>query len=324
MADLIHKAEPTAIEARLIAAAVEPSTPQKPLYLDSTFCQIYFPHNDPGEERVVRRENGNLAIKLTAGEIIMPGWGKNDIQLGLPWGPKARVILMHLNQIALLTHNPVIDVEKNIRSFVRLVLKEASYGRNNDRIKEQLGRLANTHLQITRKKDGSEDHFHTVDGKFVRGCEMWIQGKVIWPVQILLSADYFQDLNAHAVPLVENHIRALSHNALALDVYSWLAHRLHRIPPNRPQQISWLRLHAQFGHRYSRLNNFRRDFSEVLKMVMRLYKKARVEEGERGRRKVFASSTPGAPSIVREPARMGLTLYHSEPPVPQKFISLDR
>jgi hypothetical protein len=317
----IPKAHPTVIEARLAAAAVEPSSPQKPLYLDSTFCQIYFPHRDPGEERVVRRENGNLTMELAAGKIIMPGYGINDIRLGLPWGPKARVILMYLSQRALLTHNPVINVEENLSTFVHLALKQASYGRNCIAVKEQLSRLAGTSLQITRKKD--ERSVVVVNGYFIHGCEMWLEGRVVWPKQIVLSQDYFHDLNAHAVPLVEDHIRALSHNAMALDIYAWLAHRLHRIARHRPQQISWLRLWGQFGHNYELLFNFRRDFRKALKQVLILYKKAHVEEGVRGQRKVYIESSSGM-NIVREPARMGLTLYHSEPPVSKKFISLDR
>ena len=47
---------------------------------------------------------------------------------------------------------------------------------------------------------------------------------------IRLSADYFESLQRHAVPLNKHYLSALSHSAMALDVYSWLAQRLHRIP----------------------------------------------------------------------------------------------
>jgi hypothetical protein len=40
-----------------------------------------------------------------------------------------------------------------------------------------------------------------------------------------LSLDYWESLKAHAVPLDEGHIARLSHSALALDIYSWLANR---------------------------------------------------------------------------------------------------
>jgi hypothetical protein len=41
------------------------------------------------------------------------------------------------------------------------------------------------------------------------------------------------------------HIAALSHSALALDIYAWLAQRLHRIPPGKPQRVSWEALQGE-------------------------------------------------------------------------------
>jgi hypothetical protein len=50
-----------------------------------------------------------------------------------------------------------------------------------------------------------------------------------------LSDDYFDSLTRHAVPLNHMAVSALSGSAFALDVYAWLAQRLHRIPPSKPQ-----------------------------------------------------------------------------------------
>jgi len=35
----------------------------------------------------------------------------------------------------------------------------------------------------------------------------------------------------HAVPLDERALAGLAHSSLALDIYAWLAQRLHRVPP---------------------------------------------------------------------------------------------
>ena len=53
--------------------------------------------------------------------------------------------------------------------------------------------------------------------------------RVLWPSTVTLSADYFASLQQHAVPLDPRAIAALAGSALALDVYVWLAQRLHRI-----------------------------------------------------------------------------------------------
>jgi hypothetical protein len=49
-----------------------------------------------------------------------------------------------------------------------------------------------------------------------------------------LSAEYFESLQEHGVPLDERALAALAHSPLALDVYAWLAQRLCRVHPNKP------------------------------------------------------------------------------------------
>ena len=61
-----------------------------------------------------------------------------------------------------------------------------------------------------------------------------------------MSLDYFESLTRHAVPLDERAIAALAHSAMALDVYCWLAQRLHRIPEGKPQFVPWAALFEQF------------------------------------------------------------------------------
>ena len=39
---------------------------------------------------------------------------------------------------------------------------------------------------------------------------------------------------------------------MGLDIYTWLAQRLHRVNPSKPQFIPWPRLHEQFGQNYAR------------------------------------------------------------------------
>jgi hypothetical protein len=56
-----------------------------------------------------------------------------------------------------------------------------------------------------------------------------------------------------------------THSALDLDIYAWLAQRLHRIPKGKPQTITWQALKSQFGPDYDRLRKFREKFVLALK-----------------------------------------------------------
>ena len=47
---------------------------------------------------------------MLAGEAMHPGRG-DCVPVGLPFGPKARLVLMHINQQALLSQSPCIEIE---------------------------------------------------------------------------------------------------------------------------------------------------------------------------------------------------------------------
>ena len=98
----------------------------------------------------------------------------------------------------------------------------------------------------------------------------------IRPEVLTLSKEYWEHLKEHAVPLDERHIRALSHSGMALDIYTWLAHRLHRIPETKPALVTWPLLHDQFGAEIAGLRNFRRMFRIALKQVLALYPSAKI------------------------------------------------
>ena len=116
-----------------------------------------------------------------------------------------------------------------------------------------------------------------------------------------LSADYFNSLQNHAVPLNEISLGALGHSSMALDLYSWLAQRLHRIPENRPQFITWAAIKDQFGDGFGQMNNFKRKFRVAMKHVLLQYAAARVEDDSRG-----------------------LTLRNSPPPVAKRLFVVNK
>ena len=86
---------------------------------------------------------------------------------------------------------------------------------------------------------------------------------MLWPSTIELSAEYFASL-AMLVPLDERAVPALAHSAQGLDIYAWLAQRLHRVPRGRAQFVPWTSLHEQFGHGYRRIRKFREVFLRTL------------------------------------------------------------
>lgn len=312
---------PSLIQQRLIDGAAfqieNPDEPQNYLFQHTVLCQTCLPFRDPGDEaRTWERLNGNVHLKVLAGEAMHPEQGRL-VPVGLPFGPKARMILMHINQQALRQKTPEVEIQDSLTKFVRRTLELAPHGRNMRTVKEQLARLSAASIRLGVVKDG---HAITVNSNIVTAFDIWFpkddRQRVLWPSIIRLSLDYWESLKAHAVPLDEDHIARLSHSALALDIYAWLANRLHRIPANKPITVSWPALHGQFGQGYNRIDHFRAAFRVALNEVLTLYKTARIDlHTDRQKPRTLLQ---GGKLVLREPHAKGLTLYNSPPPVSRR------
>jgi hypothetical protein len=277
---------PTPTQQRVIeaASAAGADLALALLYQHSALCQTFLPYRDPGEEvRSWERLNGNVHLEVLAGKAMHP-LEERLKPVGLPFGPKARLVLMHINQQALLAQSPDIEVQDTLTRFVRSALKLDTGGRTIRTVKDQLARLSAASIRLGLVKDGRA---RTVNSQIVSAFDIWFpkdeRQRVFWPSTVRLSLDYWESLKAHAVPLVESHIAALSHSGMALDIYAWLAQRLHRVPPGKPALICWPLLQAQFGQDYTRLDQFRdRGFKPALKQVLALYRDAKIDVDGRG------------------------------------------
>jgi hypothetical protein len=282
----VAKVAQTRIRERLIDAAVllnSPNDPLSVLYQHSVLCQTCLPFRDPGDDaRVWERVNGGVRLKVLAGEAMHPLRG-DFVPVGLPFGPKARLVLMHINQQALLSQSPCIEIEDSLTRFVRRMLKLDTGGRTIRVVKEQLSRLSAASIRLGLVKEGKAT---TVTSQIVTAFDIWFpkdeRQRVLWPSTVQLSLDYWESLKTHAVPLDETAVAALSHSALALDIYAWLAQRLHRVPEGASGLLVWPVLHSQFGLGYARLNDFRKYFQVALKQVVAVYPKARIDLDRRG------------------------------------------
>ena len=110
----------TPIQERLVeAASLEDSdSALSRLYQHSALCQTFLPYRDPGAARSWERVNGSVLLEVLAGKALHPV--KMALTpIGLPFGPKARLVLMHINQQALLANSPEIEVQDSLTSFVR-------------------------------------------------------------------------------------------------------------------------------------------------------------------------------------------------------------
>ena len=109
------------------------------------------------------------------------------------------------------------------------------------------------------------------------------------------------------MPIDEAAVRQIANNSMALDVYCWLAYRLHALPG--PTPVSWAALYAQFGQGYARRDHFRGKFKETLELAMSVYPAADVTVAERG-----LLLKPSRRPVAGKSARLSLVAGHTLPP----------
>ena len=284
-ADLPAMTLPSRIQQRLIRSAVEieADDPGAILFQHTVFCQIGLPYRNPGQAlRLWQRSQGAANLEVEAGRAFHPGEG-SFVDVGLPFGPKPRLILVYLNAEALRTGSPVIEVEDSLTAFVcRIGLCQD--GRSIRTVKDQLSRLSAAEIRLAVAY--GEAQARQVNAHIVGEFDLWFpkdkRQRVLWPTTVTLDPRYFQSLQRHAVPLDERAVASLSHTAMGLDLYCWLAQRLHRVNPGKPAFISWVALRDQFGWHYGKMYKFRQVFRDTLAMVLSQYRGARLELDDRG------------------------------------------
>ncbi len=277
------------------SVAIRTAPPERIDFLHTVQCQIGIPYRNPGDHvREWDRKQGNASLRIEAGSVIDPETG-NFVHVGLPYGEKPRLVLIHMATEAVRTGSPVVDVEESMTGFARSLGLETN-GQQLKSLKDQLARLAASTVRMGTVEEGRAVQVNT---QFVSAFDLWFpkqaDQRVLWPSTVRLSEEYFQSLGQHAVPLDHRAVAALASSSMALDIYAWLAQRLHRVPTGKPQFIAWNSMYEQFGQGFARIRDFRRRFLQTLHQVASAYPAARLTADDRG-----------------------LTLSHSPPPVPPR------
>jgi len=272
--------KPTAITNRLVDARVEllhrfwGNSPK--LYNHAILCSVGLPYRNQGTDvRVFSRTSGTTSLRLEAGAI--PRLDGSFEEVGLPYGPRARLLLLHLCSEAVKNQSPIIEVEDSFTAFARS-LGLATTGRNLKTLRDQVRRMSAVSMRLAKRTGDYVDVFQgpvfsKMRAEFPKD-ETQLQ---LWPSFVEFSPDFYESLRQHAVPLRKEAVSALKHSARALDVYVWLAHRLWRINDSKPITIRWTTLRFQFGTREQGIKSFKRAFKTALKQVLMVYPEAKVE-----------------------------------------------
>ena len=279
----------TRLRRRLIDAAADiiEKQPRKPEFLHSVLCQVALPRART-EARSFQRSSGKAVVEVEAGKLYKRG---KLVPAPLPYGVKPRLVLLHLCGEAVRTGSPEIEVGRSAREFLsRLGLDNG--GHEYARFRVQMEALAACRMTLGMSVGGQDV---TINTQPISRFEAWTQhdgqSLGLWPGSMTLSAEFYSTLLEHAVPLDPRAIAGLQKSALALDIYTWLAHRLCRVRKPEGIKASWTNLRQQFGQEYACPKDFKKEFRAALLKVCAAYPFARVSE-EIGGLRLFSSPTP--------------------------------
>lgn len=268
---------PTELKLVSVAAEIMQDPPDRADFLHTVMCQVGLPRSQT-DQRTFERQSGHVSILLEAGKL----WNGADwIEQPLPYGTTPRLVMVHVSSEAIRTQQRSIEIGDSIRQFLTSLGMQTSGGARGGytALRKQMEALAACRLTLGMHAEG---RVVTMDAKPIKRFEAWLQHdgsqRTLWPGVLELSEDFFNTLATHAVPLDYRALASLKHSALALDIYTWLAHRLCRVKNAQGTKLSWTNLREQFGQEYANSKNFKKKFRHALHQVLTVYPDAHIED----------------------------------------------
>lgn len=262
----------------------EPLNSKDRYHVHSVLALCGLPYKKPPEgQGDYVREYGRSSLVVQAGYLKDPNTGKMTKQ-GLPYGPKARLLLLHICTMALRQNTHEIEVADSMSAFIRELGFEVTGGTRGTiaQFKEQLHRLAAARMQIGLWRG---DKTTTISTQPIEAFDVWLPSdpaqRMLWNTKLYMDEKFFRTLKDHALPVDIRAMRAFAHSAKQIDIVLWLVSRLNGM--DRVTPISWDSLKDQFGRDItSRDRKFRQSFTEDIKAIQDVYPNLRLSLSAKG------------------------------------------
>jgi hypothetical protein len=296
---------PRRSELDVLRAAVElwDAEEQEIGYLARLFTQTSLPYRDPGDVPMWGRRNGNLSLVVQPGMVLeRDGTGRS---IGYPFGTIPRLLLTWMSTEAVRTRSPDLALGTSLAEFMRMLEIQPSGGKKGTvaRLRTQMERLFQATLSVRWDGDSSRETGGRLN--VASAYDLWWADKdperpSLLPSTVRLSAEFFQEVVQHPVPIDVGALRALRGSPLRLDLYCFLTFRMSRL--RRPTDIPWESLRGQFGSNNADTPQgraqFRKDLEKHLREVLLVYRECKVEVTKTGLR-LYPSPTHVPPRVLK-------------------------
>lgn len=253
-------------------------------YIHSVLALCALPYRRPADgTRDFLREYGKSSLVVQSGYLKDPVTGKMTPQ-GLPYGPKARLLMLHICTMAVRQKSHQIEIADSMSAFIRDLGFPVTGGERGTitQFKEQLNRLAAARMQIGVWR---EDRATTISTQPIEAFDIWLPSdpnqRLLWNTTLTLDKRFYETLRQHALPVDIRTLRAFTQSAKQIDIVLWLAYRLRSLA--KPTVLSWDALQGQFGTDVtSRVRKFRQSFADDLAHIAEVFPRIPVRLTEKG------------------------------------------
>ena len=235
-------------------------------------AQATLPHTNPDlpPGTMYSRRTGRLTLN------IAPTTSK----YGVPFGTIPRIVLAWICTEAMRTSSRTLVLGRSQNEFLEKIQLHSN-GRDIARMREQCMRLFRSVISVEYETDGFEASqrlpITSSDTIF------WHKSpdmQSLWNSELLLTQEFYDEVQAHPVPIDLRVFHALSKSPLAMDIYTWLTYRMFvlRASGKPSARIPWVGLKSQLGSNIADtpagLRLFRSRFRERLREVLLFYPEA--------------------------------------------------
>lgn len=277
------------IERRIVEAASNYlAVEESPIsFLYSGFAHVGLPHKKLDDSEAWQVTTDRASMVVSPGRKA--GADGKPVFVGVPYGSKARLIMIYLQTEALRTENREVELGGSLRAWLKRMGISVG-GKSVNDVREQADRIARCLFTFEFKGVDSSGFMNQtiVDSGMFENDSSLLEC-------VKLSETFYQQLQKHPIPIEEAAIRELNGHSQALDIYCWLAYRLHVL--KQPTPVTWTALKAQFGAGTARMDHFKTGFITNLKLALAVYPEAEV-------------------LVLKE----GVILHPARPPVSPKII----
>ena len=257
--------------------------------------QFGLPHSPVEGEKWVRKD-GNRTLRITA-----------DSRYGVPYGSIPRLLIAWVATWQVRHPSAtVIELGKNLSSFLEDELHLPRTGKYIRNVKEQLIALFTSKISVT-VEDDVPDHFGYKSAQLADEIELWGHTEkqdALWGSYIALTPKFREYLLANPVPIDTRAFPILSGSPLAIDYYLWFARTMFSLKKSR--LVTWAELHGQFGSAYDFTDkrgrhNFRSESKKQIETrVLIAYPMLRISFDSKGKGIMLHPSPTPVPATAKK------------------------